>query len=95
MSFQSWKVIRIHKINFAWLRIKASKKVTSPDFSLDEIKHGVSELKTDRCVDPSGLDREVFKTSGDGFFLSVPEMVNFIKRSKVIALEWDDICIKI
>ena len=36
-------------------RIKASGKVRSPDFSSDEIKHAVSELKTGRCMDPTGL----------------------------------------
>ena len=65
--------------------IKASEKVRSPDFS--EIKHAVSELKTGRCMDHTGLIREVFKTAGDGFLLHVLEMVNFIKRSKVIPLE--------
>ena len=75
-------------------RIKASEKVRSPDFSFDEIKHAVSELKTGRCMDPTGLIREVFKTAGDGFLLSVLEMVNFIKRSKVIPIEWGDIWIK-
>ena len=75
-------------------RIKASEKVRSSDFSLDEIKHAVSELITGRCVDPTYLIREDFKTAGDGFLLSVLEMVNFIKRSKVILLEWVDIWIK-
>ena len=75
-------------------RIKASEKVTSLDFSLDEIKHAVSELKTGRCMDSTGLIRELFKTVGDGFLLSVLEMVNFIKRSKVIPLERGDIGIK-
>ena len=75
-------------------RIKASEKVRSPDFSFDEIKHAVSELKTGRCMDPTGLIREVFKTASDGFLLSVLEMVNFIKRSKVIPIEWGDIWIK-
>ena len=75
-------------------RKKASEKVRCPDFSLDEIKHAVSELKTDRYMDPTGLVREVFKTAGDGFLLSVLEIGNFIQRSKVIPLEWGDIWIK-
>ena len=75
-------------------RIKASEKVSSPDFSLDEIKHAVSELKTGRCLDPPALIPKVLKTGGDGFLLSVLEMVNFIKRSNVIPLEWGDIWIK-
>ena len=41
-------------------RIKASEKVRSPDFSFEEIKHAVSELKPGRCMDPTGLIREVF-----------------------------------
>ena len=73
--------------------IKASEKVRNPDASLDEIKRAVSELKTGRCMDPTGLIREVFKTAGDGFLLYVLEMVNVIKRSKVIPLEWGDIWI--
>ena len=36
-------------------RIKASEKVKSIDFNLDEIKHAVRELKTGRCMDPQGL----------------------------------------
>ena len=35
--------------------IKASEKVMSPDFSLDEIKHAFNELKTGRCMDLTGL----------------------------------------
>ena len=73
-------------------RIKASEKVRSPDFSLD--KHAVSELKTGKGMDPTVLIREDFKTAGDEFLLSVLEMVNFVKRSKVIPLEWGDIWIK-
>ena len=63
-------------------RIKASEKVTSPDFSLDEIKHAVGELTSGRCMKPIGLVREVFKTACDGFLLTILEMVNFIKRSR-------------
>ena len=44
-------------------RIKTSEKVTSPDFSLD----AVSEFKTGRCMDPTGLIQEVFKTTDDRF----------------------------
>ena len=57
-------------------RIKASEKGRSPAFSLDEIKHAVSELKTGRCMGPTGLIRQVSKTAGDGLFLSLLEMVN-------------------
>ena len=36
-------------------RIKASEKVKSIDFNLDEIKRAACELKTGRCMDPQGL----------------------------------------
>ena len=75
-------------------KIKASEKVRSPDFSSDEIKNAVTELKTGRCMDPTVLVREVFKTVIVDSFLLFQKMINFIKRSKVIPLEWDDICIK-
>ena len=39
---------------FYMVRIKASEKVKSPGFSLDEIEHAVSELKTGRRMDPQG-----------------------------------------
>ena len=50
-------------------RIKDSEKLMSPDFSLDEIKHVASELKTGRCMDPTGLVREVSKLLMMDFFL--------------------------
>ena len=60
-------------------RVKASEKVRSPDFSLDEIKHAASEPKTGRYINPTGLVREVYKIACDGFLFSVLEIVNFIK----------------
>ena len=90
-QLESYENIR-NKLYMA--RIKASEEVRSPDYSLDEIKHAVSELKTGRCMDPTGLVREVFKPAGNGFLLSVLEMVNFIKRSKVSLFEGGDIWIK-
>ena len=50
-------------------RLKASEKVRSPDSSLDEIKHAVSELKTGRCMDPRGLARFSKLLVMDSFFL--------------------------
>ena len=43
---------------------------------------------------PTGLIREVYKNARNGFLLSVLEMVNFIKKSKVIPLKLVDIWIK-
>ena len=52
-----------------YTRIRESEKVTSPDFTFDEIKRAVQELKGGQCNDPTGLIHEVFKNLGDGPFL--------------------------
>ena len=51
----------------------------SPDFTFNEIKHAVQELKGDQCSDPTGLLREVFKNSGDGLLLSILAMAKKLK----------------
>ena len=55
----------------------------SPDFTFDEIKCAVHELKGGQCSDPIGLIREVFKNAGDGLLLSILAIANSIKSSKV------------
>ena len=42
-------------------RLKVASKIKTPDFSINEVKHAVSELKTGKCSDPTGLIREVFQ----------------------------------
>ena len=42
-------------------RLKVASKVKTPNFSINEVKHAVSELKTGTCSDPTGLIRVVFK----------------------------------
>ena len=76
-------------------RLKVASKVKTPDFSINEVKHAVSELKTGKCSsDPTGLIREVFKNAGDALLHSICDMANSVKRSKVIPLEWSKISIK-
>ena len=36
-------------------RLKVASKVKTPDFSINEVKHAVSELKSGKCSDPTGL----------------------------------------
>ena len=64
-------------------RLREYEKVISPDFTYDEIKCAVQELKGGQCSDPTGLIRKVFKNAGDGLLLSIPAMTNSIKSSKV------------
>ena len=81
--------------NLCMLRIYVSKAKVSPDFTMDEVKTAVDELKTGKCMDPLGLIQEVFKHSSEGFLQSLVDMANNIKRSKVIPLEWNNMCIKV
>ena len=45
--------------NLCMLRIYVSKAKFSPDFTMDEVKTAVHELKTGKCIDPLGFIREV------------------------------------
>ena len=66
-----------------YTRLGESEKVTTPDFTFDEIKCAVQELTGGQCSDPTGLSRKVFKNAGDGLLLSILAMANSIKSSKV------------
>ena len=72
------------------LRLKFAKGNSSPDFTL----HELHELKTGKCTDPTGMVREIFKRSANGLIISVLDMVNSIKRSKIFPLEWSEIWIR-
>ena len=63
------------------LRLKFAKGNSSPDF-------------TRKCTDPNGMVREIFKRSANGLIISVLDMVNSIKRSKIFPLEWSEIWIR-
>ena len=69
--------------HLCWLRIKACKISISLNFSLDEVKQAVGELKLGRSADPTGMVREILKKCGDGLPYSLVEMVNTIKTSKI------------
>ena len=69
------------------LRIYASKAKVSPDFTMDEVKTAVHELKIGKCMDPLGLIQGVFKYSGEGFLQSLVDMANDIKKSKSLGVE--------
>ena len=58
------------------LRIKACRSNISPNFSLDEVKQAVGELKLGTSADPTYMVREIFKKCGDGLLYSLVEMVN-------------------
>ena len=64
------------------MRLRKCSKSPSPDFTLDEVQKVLTELKSGKCRDPSGLIREVFKYAGREMLLSLHQMVNQIKRHK-------------
>ena len=76
------------------LRIKACRSSISPNFSLDEVKQAVGELKLGRSADPTGMVREIFKKCGDGLLYSLVEMVNTIKASKNLPSDWNKVWIR-
>ena len=75
-------------------RLNVSSKVKTPDFSINEVKCAVSELKSGKCSDLTGLINEVLKNAGDALLHSIYNMENSVKRSKAIPLEWSKIWIK-
>ena len=60
--------------------LEVASKVKTPHFSIDEVKHAVSELKTDKCSDPTGLIRDVFKNAGDALLPLICDMANSVKE---------------
>ena len=75
------------------LRIKAYRSSIIPNFSLDEVKQAVGELKLGRSADPTGMVREIFKKCGDGLLYSLIEMVNTVNTSKNLPSDWNKIWI--
>ena len=75
-------------------RIKACRSSISPNFSLDEVKQAVGELKLGTSADPTGMVREIFQKCGDGLLYSLVEMVNTIKTSKNLPSDWNKIWIR-
>ena len=43
---------------------------------------------TGKSMDPTGMVMEIFKKAGDGFLNSLLDMMNPIKISKIVSLEW-------
>ena len=80
--------------NLCKIRLSACQNNCSPDFTVTEVRQIVSELKSGTCVHPMGYIREVFIISGDGLLLYLVDMINVIKKSKIIPLEWSEMWIK-
>ena len=74
--------------DICYLRVDAAKSNNSPEFSILELKQVIRELKTGKSMDPTGMVREISKKAGDGFLNSVLDMMNSIKTSKLLPLEW-------
>ena len=71
-----------------YLRVNAAKSNNSHEFSILELKQVIRELKTGKSMDPTGMVRDIFKKAGDGFLDALLDMMNSIKTSKIVPLEW-------
>ena len=74
--------------------LRESEKVISADFTFNEIKCAVKELKGGQCSDLTGLILEVFEDAGDGLLFSILAMANSIKCPKEFPQNWSEIWIK-
>ena len=74
--------------DICYLRVDAAKSNNSPEFSRLELKKVIRELKTEKSMDPTGMVREIFKKAGDNFLNCLLDMMNSIKTSKILPLEW-------
>ena len=54
----------------------------------------MKQFKNGKCIDPVGHVREIFKCSGDGFLISLLCMINKVKSSRILPLEWSNIWMK-
>ena len=75
-------------------RVKACRSSISPNFSLDQVKQAVGELKLGRSDHPTGMVREILLKCGDGLLYLLVEMVNTIKTSKNLPSDWNKIWIR-
>ena len=62
--------------------LKVDSKVITPDSSINEVKHVVSELKTGKCSDSTGLIHEVSKNTGDAPLHSICDMAILLRGLK-------------
>ena len=76
------------------LRLLKSRTRASPDFTVEEVDQAIRELKNGKSVDPTGLVRELFKKSGKGLRHSIQMMMNTIKTTHVLPLQWSQMCIR-
>ena len=73
------------------LRLSVSQNNISPDFTLSELKFVVKQFKNGKCMDPIRHVKEIFKYSEDSFLISLLCMINKIKSSRILPLEWSNI----
>ena len=74
--------------DICYLRVDAAKSNNSLEFSILELKQVIRELKTGKSMDPTGMVWGIFKKAGDGFLNPLLDMMNSIKTSKILPLEW-------
>ena len=61
---------------------------------MEEVDKAIRELKNGKSVDPTRLVREVFKKGGKGLRRSIHMMMNTIKITHALHLQWSQMCIQ-
>ena len=61
---------------------------------MEEMEVVVKELKTGKCIDPSGFAREIFINGGEVLTQSLLQMANSLKRMKSVLVNWSRMCIQ-
>ena len=76
------------------LRLLKSRTRASPDFTVEEVDQAIRELKNVKSVDHTGLVRELIKKGCRGLRHSIQMMMNTIKTTHVLPLQWSQMCIQ-
>ena len=97
---RTWKMddqLKVHENmqnQLCELRLFKSRTRASTDFTVEEVDQAIRELKNDKSVESTGLVREVIKRGGKGLRRSIHMMMNTVKTTHVLPLQWGQMCIQ-
>ena len=63
-------------------QIEAFKKEIPPDWTLNDVKTVIKQLKKKKSEDPYGYSNEIMQEGGDNLLCSISKLINNIKKKK-------------
>ena len=63
-------------------RLKVASKVISPDWTEEDVKYVVKNLKKNKSRDPHGYSNELIQCGGQDVLSAVTKLMNSIKRQQ-------------